>query len=83
MGQAPSNTPGPLTIATGTQIRHAMIDANIRTNTELAGKAGVSVPTIGRILKGETSASIETYQAIAKALNIPLSKLITAAEARL
>jgi transcriptional regulator with XRE-family HTH domain len=67
MGKKASN-PGTISVELGRQIAHAMIDAGISTNTELANLTGISLPTVGRILNGTRDTGIEEYVLICKAL---------------
>ncbi|KXF55382.1 hypothetical protein AXA44_37885 [Rhodococcus sp. SC4] len=82
MGQK-ATEPGEISVEFGKVIAHAMIDAGIKTNIELAELTGISGPTIGRILKGTRVTAVEEAVLIAKAFGIPLSKLIAALEKRL
>ena len=68
--------------AVGLEIRHLMVDANL-TSAELSIQAGVSLSTLGRILKGERDARVDNLIAIAQALGVRLSDLLTSAEDRL
>ncbi|WP_009475945.1 helix-turn-helix domain-containing protein [Rhodococcus sp. JVH1] len=82
MGQK-TTEPGEISVQFGKVVAHAMIDAGITTNTQLAEMTGISGPTIGRILRGTRVTPVEEAVLIAKALGIPLSKLIAAMERRL
>ena len=82
MANRPNPPPRETTIALVKQIRHSMIDAGIHTNAELAAKAGLSGPTIGRILGGRRSLTIEELGSIAKALGMRTSELVIAAMER-
>lgn len=74
----------PLTYgeAVGLEIRHLMVDANL-TSAELSARTGLGLSTIGRILKGERDARIDSVTAIARALGIRTSVLLQSAEGRL
>ena len=79
MGQRASK-PGTMSAELGRQIAHAMIDAGIATNLELAEKTGLSGPTIGRILNGSRDTGVEEYSRIAKALGLSFLDLIVATD---
>ena len=53
----------------------AMLRAGVTSYKNLAGRAGVSVNTISRIVNGG-SASLPTLQAFGKALNIDPAEII-------
>jgi len=53
---------------------------NLRTQTALGRKAGVSQSEIGRILRDESSPKIETFRCIAIGLGMKLSEFISIAE---
>ena len=53
-----------------TALQKAMIDANIRTYTELSEKTGVNRNTIADIVKGESKPSTIVIEKISKALNL-------------
>jgi DNA-binding Xre family transcriptional regulator len=80
MGQAPAQPPGPESLAIAKQIRHAMIDAGIKTNTELADKAGVSAQTIGRIFSGQIAVKLSVLEAVCAACDVRVSDLVAASE---
>ena len=46
------------------------------TQTELAELAGISQPSLSKILSGKYETKIETTKKLAKALNVPISYLI-------
>lgn len=79
MGQK-ATKPGTWAEELGRQIAHAMIDAGLEFNTDLANATGLSVQTVGKILKGSRNTSADEYAAIARALGVTYSKLLVAAE---
>jgi transcriptional regulator with XRE-family HTH domain len=52
------------------------------TQKELADASGIPLGTLSHIEQGKAVVDVEQMGALAKALNVPLSKLLTAAEAR-
>lgn len=53
-----------------TALQKAMIDANIRTYTELSEKTGVNRNTIADIVKGESKPSTIVIEKISRVLNL-------------
>jgi SOS-response transcriptional repressor LexA len=49
---------------------------DLKTQTALAKKSGVAQSTIGRILRGEVNPQSGNLERIAKALNLPLARLV-------
>lgn len=71
--------PGPeaakaLQIAIGRVVKDFRIKAGC-TVTELAGMAGLSAGMLSKVENGQTSPSLDTLQALAGALNVPLTSL--------
>lgn len=73
---APLPSEPTLEQAIGVQIRQHRRRLQL-TGAELATAAGVSTGMLSKIENGQISASLTTLQALAKALNLPLSALFT------
>ncbi len=78
---APAATPGTLEDALGVQVRSIRRQLDL-TVSDLAGAAGISVGMLSKIENGQISPSLATLQAIAKALNVPITTLFSAFEER-
>jgi DNA-binding XRE family transcriptional regulator/mannose-6-phosphate isomerase-like protein (cupin superfamily) len=65
--------------ALGMQVRELRRRADL-TVADLAGEAGISTGMLSKIENGQISPSLTTINAIAQALNVPLSSLFTAFE---
>lgn len=51
------------------------------SQTELALKAGISQPTLSRIIKGKINAKLGTLTLVALALDVPVTELLSDAAA--
>lgn len=67
--------------ALGAQIRKLRRIAEL-TASDLAGAAGISAGMLSKIESGQISPSLATLQAVAQALNVPISRLFAAFEER-
>ena len=65
--------------AIGAQIRTLRRRAEL-TVAELAASSGISAGMLSKIENGQSSSSLTTLQAVAKALNVPLTQLFAAFE---
>ncbi len=65
--------------AIGAQIRTLRRRAEL-TVAELAASSGISAGMLSKIENGQSSSSLSTLQAVAKALNVPLTQLFAAFE---
>jgi transcriptional regulator with XRE-family HTH domain len=80
--RAPSaDTRLPVAAAIGLQIRTLRKRLEI-TGGELAARAGLSAGMLSKIENGSVSASLESLEALAKALNVPLTSLFASYEER-
>jgi transcriptional regulator with XRE-family HTH domain len=78
---APSVLPRTLEQVLGQQIRRQRQRLDIKAGT-LAAAAGISASMLSKIESGQISPSLSTLQALAEALNQPLSALFAACEER-
>lgn len=76
---APAASATTLEQALGVQVRALRRQLDL-TVSDLAGAAGISVGMLSKIENGQISPSLSTLQAIAKALNVPITTLFTAFE---
>ena len=76
---APVESPRTLESALGLQIRLLRRERELSVG-DLSGAAGISIGMISKIENGQISPSLSTINAIANALNVPLSSLFTAFE---
>ena len=68
-------------VAIGSQVRHLRRELGI-TATELAQEAGLSTSALSKIENGQIAPSLSTLQALARALNVPISALFNQFEER-
>jgi transcriptional regulator with XRE-family HTH domain len=76
---APTSPERSLEQALGTQVRHHRLRLGL-TATELAAAAGLSTSLLSKIESGSISASLGSLQALAAALNVPITTLFAAFE---
>lgn len=81
ISQAPASSPHTLEISIGRKVRMLRQRLQI-TATELAVEAGLSAGMLSKIENGATSASLATLQALARALNAPLTSFFADFEER-
>jgi transcriptional regulator with XRE-family HTH domain len=79
LSTAPPVAPHTLEQAIGAQVRALRKRAEI-TAAEVANLAGISTGMLSKIESGSISASLSTLQAVATALNVPISQLFAAFE---
>lgn len=68
-----------IAVAIGTQVRNLRRKLEL-TGTELAEQAGLSAGMLSKIENGAVSASIESLEALARALNVPLTTFFASYE---
>lgn len=68
-----------IAMAIGTQVRDLRRKLDL-TGTELADQAGLSAGMLSKIENGAVSASIESLEALARALNVPLTTFFASYE---
>jgi transcriptional regulator with XRE-family HTH domain len=78
---APSVAPLPIASAIGVQIRQIRKRQEI-TAADLAHRAGLSTGMLSKIETGSVSASLESLEAVARALNVPLTSFFASYEER-
>lgn len=78
---APSVAPLPIAAAIGVQIRQIRHRQEI-TAADLAHRAGLSTGMLSKIENGAVSASLESLEAVARALNVPLTSFFASYEER-
>ncbi|TCT03515.1 XRE family transcriptional regulator [Aquabacter spiritensis] len=78
---APAARASTLEDALGVQVRSIRRQLDL-TVSDLAGAAGISVGMLSKIENGQISPSLATLQAIAQALNVPITTLFSAFEER-
>ena len=76
---APVESPRTLESALGLQVRLLRRERDLSV-AELSHAAGISVGMVSKIENGQISPSLATVNAVANALNVPLSTLFTAFE---
>jgi transcriptional regulator with XRE-family HTH domain len=76
---APVESPRTLESALGLQIRVLRRERELSVG-DLSSAAGISIGMVSKIENGQISPSLSTINAIAHALNVPLSSLFTAFE---
>jgi transcriptional regulator with XRE-family HTH domain len=76
---APEESPRTLESALGLQIRVLRRERDLSVG-DLSNAAGISIGMVSKIENGQISPSLTTINAIAQALNVPLSSLFTAFE---
>ncbi len=79
MSTAPGEHPRTLESALGLQIRMLRRERDLSVG-DLSNAAGISIGMVSKIENGQISPSLTTINAIAHALNVPLSSLFTAFE---
>ena len=77
----PVAAPMPIAAAIGVQIRQLRKRQEI-TAAELAGRAGLSAGMLSKIENGTVSASLESLESLARALNVPLTSFFATYEER-
>jgi transcriptional regulator with XRE-family HTH domain len=77
--QAPVRPERTLEQALGAQVRHHRQRLDLKA-TELAAAAGISTSLLSKIENGQISASLGTLQALAGALNLPMTALFASFE---
>lgn len=78
---APSNDPRALEKALGARVRMLRRQEDLSV-ADLAGAAGLSTGMLSKIENGQISPSLTSINALAKALNVPISSLFALAEER-
>ncbi len=68
-----------IAVAIGTQVRNLRRKLDL-TGTELAEQAGLSAGMLSKIENGAVSASIDSLEALARALNVPLTTFFASYE---
>ena len=68
-----------IAVAIGTQVRNLRRKLDL-TGTELAEQAGLSAGMLSKIENGAVSASIDSLEALARALNVPLTTFFSSYE---
>jgi transcriptional regulator with XRE-family HTH domain len=76
---APVESPRTLESALGLQIRLLRRERELSVG-DLSNAAGISIGMVSKIENGQISPSLSTINAVANALNVPLSSLFTAFE---
>jgi transcriptional regulator with XRE-family HTH domain len=77
---APEQATGrSIAMAIGTQVRNLRRKLDL-TGTELADQAGLSAGMLSKIENGAVSASIESLEALSRALNVPLTTFFASYE---
>jgi len=77
---APQQSPSlSIAVAIGTQVRNLRRKLDL-TGTELAEQAGLSAGMLSKIENGAVSASIDSLEALARALNVPLTTFFASYE---
>jgi transcriptional regulator with XRE-family HTH domain len=77
---APQATPArSIAVAIGSQVRNLRRKLDI-TGAELAEQAGLSAGMLSKIENGAVSASLESLEALARALNVPLTTFFASYE---
>jgi transcriptional regulator with XRE-family HTH domain len=79
VSNAPVESPRTLESALGLQIRVLRRERDLSVG-DLSSAAGISIGMVSKIENGQISPSLSTINAIANALNVPLSSLFTAFE---
>lgn len=79
MPTGPKSTPNALNEALSTVIKMKMEHRQFNIS-DLAGEADMPRPTLSRILSNHKDPDLGQIQRIAKALNMPVSKLLDVAE---
>ena len=79
MSTAPDESPRTLESALGLQIRLLRRELDLSVG-DLSNAAGISIGMLSKIENGQISPSLTTVNAIANALNVPLTTLFTAFE---
>jgi transcriptional regulator with XRE-family HTH domain len=74
-------TPAPIAAAIGVQIRQLRRRQDV-TAAELANRAGLSAGMLSKIENGAVSASLESLESLARALNVPLTSFFATYEQR-
>jgi transcriptional regulator with XRE-family HTH domain len=78
---APKIRPKTLEEAIGRQVRRLRSKIGL-TGAEFASAAGISTSMLSKIETGQISASLQTFQSIATALNVPIAALFVSHESR-
>jgi transcriptional regulator with XRE-family HTH domain len=73
------STSASIAVAIGTQVRNLRRKLDL-TGTELAEQAGLSAGMLSKIENGAVSASIDSLEALARALNVPLTTFFASYE---
>jgi transcriptional regulator with XRE-family HTH domain len=76
---APQTQMRTLEEAIGRQVRHLRTKLGL-SGAEFAAAAGISASMLSKIETGQISASLQTLQAIATALNVPIASLFAVYE---
>jgi transcriptional regulator with XRE-family HTH domain len=77
--QAPTEIAHSLEAGIGAQVRRLRKDLDL-TVAELGSSAGISTGMLSKIENGSISASVVTLNALAQALNVPISRLFSETE---
>ncbi len=76
---APSDVAPSLEAGIGAEVRRLRKDLDL-TVAELGAAAGISTGMLSKIENGSTKASVVTLSALARALNVPISRLFSETE---